>query len=264
MAGPFPGMDPYIECQNSWSDFHNRLIAEIGNALGAQLPDAYVARVDERIEVANSDGPNGVSYRPDVLVARQEKPAKGSRGTGSGAVITLEPRLIDVSFQDPEEIRHTWLEIRRLPSMELITVVEVLSPANKTGMGRQEYLEKRQELQAKKINVVEIDLLIGGLRVPMKEPLRNGDYFAIVARGHKLPTAEVYSWSVRDRLPAIPIPLRPPDSDVPINLEELVGRVYSLGRYNLTLRHDEALPDAMAAFLHPDDQTWVEEIRHAR
>ncbi len=53
MAGPFPGMDPYLELQAAWPDFHNRLIAEIRNELGARLPDSYIARVDERIEVAN-------------------------------------------------------------------------------------------------------------------------------------------------------------------------------------------------------------------
>jgi hypothetical protein len=49
MAGPFPGMDPYLELQAAWPDFHNRLIAEICSELGARLPESYVARVDERI-----------------------------------------------------------------------------------------------------------------------------------------------------------------------------------------------------------------------
>jgi Protein of unknown function (DUF4058) len=129
MAGPFPGMDPYIECHGNWLDFHKRLIAEIANTLGTQLPDDYVARFDERIVVVSFDGANGASYRPDVLVAHRETPAKTSRGTSSAAAVTLEPRLIDVSDHDPEEIHQTWLEIRRLPKMELVTVVEVLSPA---------------------------------------------------------------------------------------------------------------------------------------
>ena len=33
MAGPFPGMDPYLEFQAAWPDFHNGLIAEIRNEL---------------------------------------------------------------------------------------------------------------------------------------------------------------------------------------------------------------------------------------
>ena len=54
MAGPFPGIDPYIELEAPWPDFHNRLIAEICNELGTTLPGSYVVRVDERIEVATS------------------------------------------------------------------------------------------------------------------------------------------------------------------------------------------------------------------
>ena len=72
MAGPFPGMDPYLELQTAWPDFHNRLIAEICNELGTSLPDSYVAHVDERIEIASSALEPPTSFRPDVLVGRFE------------------------------------------------------------------------------------------------------------------------------------------------------------------------------------------------
>ena len=76
MAGRFPGMDPYIELQAAWPDFHNRLIAEVCNELGATLPDSYVARVDERIEVATWAPEPPRSFRPDVLVGRfEQRPA---------------------------------------------------------------------------------------------------------------------------------------------------------------------------------------------
>ena len=79
MAGPFPGMDPYIESQGNWQDFHNRLITEM-----SQRPGCSIAR---RLALAwtspdESNDPNTVSHR------------------------------------DPEEIRQTWLEIRRLPDLE--------------------------------------------------------------------------------------------------------------------------------------------------
>ena len=260
MAGPFPGMDPYIECQGNWQDFHNSLIGEACNALGVQLPDGYVPRVDERIEVVGFSVPDEKSHRPDVLVARRDSPVRASRPS-TRAVHTIKPVLIDVSDHDPEELRHTWLEIRRLPGMELVTVVEVLSPTNKSGIGRAEYLEKRKDFHSRKINLVEIDLLLGGRRVPMKKPLRRGHYFAVVARGDLLPTAEVYSWTLRDRLPLIPIPLCPPDADVALDLQELVGRVYDLGRYGLTLEHDQPLPPALTLF--PKDRAWAEGVGRA-
>ena len=258
MAGPFPGMDPYIEAQGNWPDFHNRLVAELCNALGVGLPDDYVARVDERIEVVGFDGPDGPSCCPDVLVAAGDRTSAPER-TGGVAVLEPEPRLIDVIDRDLDEARHVWLEIRRLPELELVTVIEVLSPVNKIGLGRQEYLEKRHELHARKVHLAEIDLLLGGSRLPMKTPLRDGHFFVVVARGHKLPTAEVSVRSVRDRLPTVPIPLREPDPDVRIDLQELVDRVYDLGRYGRTLRHDLPLPEG--AMLHSEDRTWAEKRR---
>src|SRR3954471_25029880 len=147
MAGPFPGMDPYIESQGNWQDFHNRLITEMCNSLGVQLPEDYVARVDESIEVVGCGEDEGTGYRPDVLVARQGRTESSERsGPGGTGLATIEPILNEVVDRDPEEIRQTWLEIRRLPKLELVTVVEVLSPVNKGWPGRANYLAKRDDL----------------------------------------------------------------------------------------------------------------------
>ena len=257
MAGPFPGMDPYLELQAAWPDFHNRLIAEICNELGARLTDSYVARVDERIEVATWALEPPRSFRPDVLVGRFEKRAVSPGVTlATAPAATLEPKLVEILDRDPEEVRITWVEIRALPDLELVTAVEVLSPINKSGQGRQAYLDKRDKLHASRVNLVEIDLLLGGAPLPMKERIEPGAYYAIVARGARLPLAEVYRWTVRDPLPRIPIPLREPDPDILIDFAVLVNRVYDLGRYARTLRHDAPLPETTS--LTPEDRAWVE------
>ena len=220
-------------------------------------------RVDERIEVVSLDSVEGqaetAAYRPDVLVARRDGGEAAPKDPGGGGAATLAPLLIEVSERDPEEVRHTWLEIRRLPELELVTVVEVLSPANKAGQGRPVYLDKREALHGQRVNLVEIDLLLCGLAVPMKRSMGDGLYYAVVARGLRLPVAEVYRWTVRDRIPAIPIPLRAPDPDVLIDLEQLVGRVYDLGRYGRTLRYDRPLPES--APLAAADRDWLEAVR---
>ncbi len=263
MAGPFPGMDPYIESQGNWQDFHNRLITEMCNFLGVRLPDEYVVRVDESIEITGSDLNPETSYRPDVLVARHDRPESqersGSLGSGMAAI---EPVFNEVLERDPEEVRHTWVEIRRLPELELVTVIELLSPGNKSWPGRPSYLAKREELHAQKINLVEIDLLLGGQPLPMKERLDFGRYYVIVARGARLPVAAVYRWSLHDRLPTLPIPLRPPTPDVEMDLSELVTRVYDLGRYRRTLHHDRPLPDDLP--LSPEEREWVLKLNQTR
>jgi hypothetical protein len=257
MAGRFPGMDPYLELQAAWPDFHNGLIAEIRNKLGARLPDFYVARVDVRIEVATWALEPPRSFRPEVLVGRFEKCAASTGVTSPTAQsATIEPKLVEILDRDPEEIHITWVEIRALPKLELVTAVEVLSPINKSGQGRHAYLDKRDKLHASRVNLVEIDLLLGGVPMPKKERIDPGAYYAIVARGAKLPVAEVFRWSVRDPLPRIPIPLREPDADILIELGALVNRVYDLGRYARTLQYDPPLPETTS--LTPEDRVWVE------
>jgi hypothetical protein len=250
-------MDPYVELQAAWPDFHNGLIAEIRNDLGTKLPDSYVARIDERIEVATWATEPPSSFRPDVLVGRFEKSAASTAVKATPAqAATLEPKLVEILDRDPEEIRITWLEIRALPELELVTAIEVLSPINKSGQGRYMYLEKRDKLHAARVNLVEIDLLLGGAPLPMKERIEPGAFNAIVARGVRLPVAEVYRWTVRDALPQIPIPLREPDADVLIDLAVLVSRVYELGRYARTLQYGAPLPEITS--LTPEDRAWVE------
>jgi hypothetical protein len=259
VAGPFPGMDPYVEFQAPWPDFHNALIAEIRNELGAKLPDAYVARVDERIEVTTTAADQPRSFRPDVLVGHfRESAVIPGVASGTASSATLEPRLVEILDRDPDELRITWVEIRALPNLELVTAIEVLSPINKSWQGRQAYLDKRDQLHAARVNLLEIDLLLSGAPLPMKERIEPGAYYAIVARGARLPMAEVYCWTVRDPLPSLPVPLREPDADIPIDLAALVTRVYNLGRYERTLRHDHALPEA--ASLSPEDRVWVQSL----
>lgn len=258
MAGQFPGIDPFLEFQANWPDFHNRLITEICNDLGARLPDAYVARVDERVEVVIPETESLTIYRPDVLVGRFGDVSGGGPAPESSASDVTKPIVTEILDRDPEEVRLTFVEIRSSPGLELVTVIEVLSPANKSWQGRHAYLEKRDKLHASRINLVEIDLLLSGAPLPMKQRIPPGGYYAIVARGVRLPLAELYRWTVHDPLPRLPIPLAEQDADIVIDLQALATRVYDLGRYVQTLHYDRPLPES--AQLSPADRAWVESL----
>ena len=64
MAGPFPGVDPYLENPLYWRGFHNGLITFATAALNAVLPTGFAANYEERVYVA----PPERSLYPDVLV----------------------------------------------------------------------------------------------------------------------------------------------------------------------------------------------------
>ena len=47
MPSPFPGMNPYLEQEDAWHDFHEQFIPSVATLLGAQLRPRYIVKVDE-------------------------------------------------------------------------------------------------------------------------------------------------------------------------------------------------------------------------
>ncbi len=193
--------------------------------------------------------------RPDVSIVRHAG-ASDPEPSGSGMVATLEPIAIPFAAA-VDEVRDTWIEIRRLPDERLVTAIEVLSPTNKGSSGLTEYLEKRHRLRIQGVNLVEIDLLIAGRRLPMAKPLPPGHFFTIISRASRSDIGDVYAWSIERRLPKIPIPLEDPDPDVFLDLAEVFALAYERGRYARLIDYDRPLDLP----LHPQDKDWAEKVR---
>lgn len=51
MPSPFPGMNPYLEQEDVWPDFHERFIPWVATLLGGQLRPRYIVKIDEHIYV---------------------------------------------------------------------------------------------------------------------------------------------------------------------------------------------------------------------
>lgn len=252
MPSPFPGMDPCIESQ-AWEDFHHQLTAELHKALTACVRPRYVVRVEERLYVERMPGEATAPIRPDLAVTKQRGQDISSRGGTATAVVAVAP--VPVRLLMPERIRETFLTIRKSPSLEVVAVLEVLSPGNKRpgGDGRREYLDKRQAVLQSPVHLVELDLLRGGERLPMAEPLPAGDYYAIVSRAERRPLAGVSAWSLRQSLPQLAIPLAGDDPDVEVDLQPIFSAVYEGAGYDYSLDHrlpvQPPLGDADAAWL---------------
>jgi hypothetical protein len=45
-----------------------------------------------------------------------------------------------------------------------------------------------------------------------------------------------------------------------IDLEDLVKRVYDLGRYSRTLRRGQPLPQPLGDLLGPEEREWIESV----
>jgi hypothetical protein len=256
MHSPFPGVDPYLESQGFWPDFHASFITYWRDALTDLLPDNYEARMDERVSLVELPPERIKRIEPDLAVSRRG-PSTGATVAPAG-IVTMEPVTIPLVIEDEE--RQTFIEIVRRPGRTLVAVLELLSSANKEEPGRSSYLAKRNALLRQSVHLVEVDFLLAGQRLPLAKEPPAGDFYTYVARANCRPACSVYAWSVRGAIPAIPIPLAEPDPDVWVDLAAVFKTAYERGRYDRSIDY-AALPSAA---LGNEDREWVLEQARSR
>jgi hypothetical protein len=233
MPSPFPGMDPYLEDPAFWSDFHTAFLTYLRDALNDSLPDNYEARLDEKINLIECSPDRIKLLEPDLAVSR-DLPAKGKAVTGG--IATLEPVTIP-HLRIEEEQRERWIEILHRPDRSLVTVMELLSPTNKEEPGFRRYLDKRNSLLWQNVHLIEVDLLLGGHRLPLRDPLPAGNYFYLVSRNDLRPNCQVHAWTLQQPLPGLPVPLTAPDPDLTVDLATVFTTAYDRGRYRRALHY---------------------------
>jgi hypothetical protein len=253
MSSPFPGMDPYLEDPAYWSDFHYTFINYLSEAIADQLPREYEANLGERQYHVELDPATRKRVYPDVAVADHgaNSPPVATRDVASA---TLEP--ITIPLDVVEGPRETYVEILHGPERSLVAVLELLSPTNKHEPGRTEYLSKRNALLRQSVHLVELDLLLGGQRLPMGKPLPAADYYYLLSRSEQRFDCQVYRWNLAQQLPRLPVPLRPPHGDMQIDLAQVFTTAYDRGRFRRRLAYHKPCP----APLQPEPRSWVAEI----
>lgn len=259
MPSPFPGMDPYIESQRNWSDFHVDLATELRAHLNTQiLPTYYATAVthvaSDVIEIAQS---KPCSVYPDVGVWQTSGGARTSGTTAVMAPVIDRPQSQSMVKLEVA-LRLANVEVREAGTDSLVTAIEILSPVNKrTGPERQKYLRKRRELLRSEVHVMEIDLLRGGQRTPLEITPPSAPYYVTLANADQRPYVDVWSIQLETRLPVLPIPLYTPDPDAPLDLGAVVRSVYERGGY--VARIDYRQPPPPPA-LTDEQAAWVEAL----
>lgn len=254
---PFPGMNPYLE--QRWGDVHTALITYSRDMLQEALPADLRARMQERVFIEAEELSRRTIY-PDVMVY---EPPKGRRVVASspngGSVAVAEPILIHVGGA---EVTEPYLEIIDARSGgKVVTVLEFVSRSNKEpGEGRKSYLQKQKECREAGVNLVEIDLLRGGMPVTLAQPQfvprsKHSPYHASACRATNSSAVEYYPIWLRERLPRIRIPLRTTDPDVVLDLQELINLCYTRGRYD-----DIDYSQPLDPPLHPEDMEWMRTL----
>lgn len=236
MKSPFPGLDPYL--QRYWGDVHHSFIQYTRDALQPGLPGDLRARVEERIYV---EDPPGETRRavPDVLISELSRPRRSDGGGTAVLKVGDEEAVAQPHvFQYPNPpFTEGFIEIRERGGGRVVTVIEFLSPANKVaGIGMRKYLEKQQEVVHSSANLVEIDLIRGGryvLALPEErlDPEMRAKLMACITPPGRQRHELFIIW-LRQRLPVLPIPLRPGDPAMRLDLQRLADQVYTAGRYD--------------------------------
>lgn len=184
---------------------------------------------------------------PDVAMFKA-----GNRARGGKASTVLDAPL-KMATIIPSKVPHTWVEIRDAARRRLVTVLEFLSPFNKRGVGRKQYLRKRRRILMSTTHLVEIDLLRKGRRVPMSRALPDEPYFVFLSRAGQRPETEIWPIALDQPLPTIPIPLLGKDRDVPLNVQQAFTQAYD--RCGCDLLIDYSRPPEVA--LPAEALAWV-------
>ena len=249
MPSPFPGMNPWLEKPGSWPDFHTSYLMAIKEIVVSRVRPKYVVILEQHVYIHELElNPPRFVGRADLLVARSSLEGEGS----IGVAVAEAPAEVQIADLDIERI--PYLEIRDREGRDLIAVLEMLSPSNKRGDDRNQYLARRKEILSGPAHLVEIDLLRGGR--PMPEANRPAcAYSVLVSRAEDRPRAGFWPIGLRDRLPTIPIPLRHPDADARLDLQEALHRVYDAYGYEDFIYTSPPDPP-----LSTDDAAWARTL----
>jgi len=213
-------MDPYLENEALWPTFHHQLVTCLYQILQPGLVDRYRARVAQR------------------------------RYAIEQALFTSVVR---------EEHHEDYIEIRQRSDGRLVTLLELVSPANKTTTcGRAAYLDKRREGKNAGANLVEIDLVLQGQ--PTLDYSRDGlpdwDYAVTVTRASKPDRYEIYTATLQKRLPRFRLPLADDDRDTVVDLYTAFTRCYDQGGFAAKIDYKR---DPFT-LLENEDRRWLDDV----
>lgn len=222
MPSPFPGMDPYLEHPKLWPAFQHQLLACLYQILLPGLVDRYRARV------------------------------------GTRSYVSEMPLFTSILR---EEYSEEFIEIRARNDNRLVTLLEVVGPANKTTpAGRQAYLDKRREAVAQKAAIVEIDLVMQGKPTLnySREGLPEFDHAVSVTRATAPDRYEIYTATIQKRLPKFKLPLAVDDRDTLVDLQAAFTRAFDQGGFASQIDYKSPPPPDVP--LSDAYKAWIDDL----
>ncbi|GAB4461198.1 MAG: DUF4058 family protein [Armatimonadaceae bacterium] len=261
MPKVFPGMDPYLETSILWRGFHNAYAYLLHVQLNQSLPEGFLATNEVRVYVS---APRQ-SLIPDVSIfATATVRQPGSRSSGSSGLAVAE-RIDAPEIIQGEEQEEAYVVVydNRRGEMEVVAVIEILSPTNKNDRNEGHHLYRRKQRQTCEggIHLLEIDLLRSGaytVRVPEEVVRSQGDWdYLVTLFDATAPSAWIF-WRVnlRNHLPALLLPLTHDVAPVRLDLQAALDRYFDENRVTAAIDYSaEPVPP-----LSPEDSQWATSL----
>lgn len=260
MPSPFPGMDPWIESPTHWANMHRHMMTEITLRLNRELTDAFVAVMDENVYLL----PASEKYLPDVTVRRT--PSFAAAAPHSPSVLLASRREATTALEiveETEEVREPFVKVLTThDDRRVVTVIEILSPVNKIGAGREQYRKKQLDMLEGDVHLLEIDLLRAGQHTVAAPPAsilrRYGMAWDYVISLHRARTGNRYAcwpFTLYDSLPVVDVPLTVGYSDIPLDTGAIFATCYDGGAFRRSV--DYSQPPTPR--LKPSDMQWAAE-----
>ncbi len=249
MRSPFPGMDPYLEHPALWPDVHNRLITAIGDAVTPLVAPRYYVGLERRAYRLMPDDIVLVG-RPDIAIIPRPPFVADGRTEPAGSA---DVAVLDVEVPMADRVSESYLEVREVTTGLLVTVLELLSPANKLHAdGREQYLAKRNQILASRTSLVEVDLLRAGEPMTVVGSPGRGGYRVLVSPATTRPRAKLHAFGLRTPMPTFPLPLLPGEDEPLVDLNAIFQALYERARFDLRL--DYGVPPVPP--LAEADEAW--------
>ena len=263
---PFPGMDPFLERNPTWEDIHGWFIRELVRELVIPIRRLGLEiGVERTVYRRDSDAGLMLIGEPDFLSFQESNSGSGRTwDRSSGGLALAEPQAVhEVVLEDDEQSIHKqdFLVVREelRGYARVVAVVELLSPANKTGTYAPLYQEKRQHFLASQSHFLEIDLLRDGPN-PSRDrfpELSRTPYFIFLARKKGMGwNEEGFPVRLQDPLPTIGLPLTADRPLLPLNLQAAFDSAFNLSAFV----SDRLYGNLPGPALSSEDQEFVNNI----
>ncbi len=261
MPSPFPGMDPFLEMNPTWHVFHGWFIRKLAEL---HLPKARERGcwidVERSVYQRESTGELALVGEPDALSWLGSAPV-ATAVRPSGLAVPRAVNEVVLDLEDPECVRQDYLVVRERGRFErILAVVELLSPANKSGEHALKYRVQRRRYLSSGSHFLELDFLRKGEN-PSRDlfpDLPPSPWFIYLARKFEIGRHEEgYPVELRQPLPLIGLPLTPDRPDLPLDLQATFDAAYELTVRPGSIDYvNEPIPDPPFS---PDDVAWIRE-----